>query len=58
MPSQYETKLQYRHLLPKTVITIPWRALCADLIGPYTLKVKYGTVIDFMDLTMIDPATI
>ncbi len=29
-------KLEYKHLPPKTVITIPWRALCVDLIGPYT----------------------
>jgi hypothetical protein len=28
-----------------------------DLIGPYTIKGKDGTVIDFMCLTMIDPAT-
>jgi hypothetical protein len=28
-----------------------------DLIGPYTLKGKDGTVIDFMCVTMIDPAT-
>ena len=26
-----------------------------DLIGPYTLKGKDGTEIDFMCLTMIDP---
>jgi hypothetical protein len=32
-------------------------ALCVDLIGPYTLKGKDGTTIDFMALTMIDPAT-
>jgi hypothetical protein len=50
-------KLKYGHLLSKIVITIPWRALCVDLIGPYTLKGKDGTVIDFMALTMIDPAT-
>ena len=28
-----------------------------DLIGPYTLECKDGTVIDFMCLTMIDPAS-
>jgi hypothetical protein len=50
-------KLQYRHLPPKTVITIPCKVLCVDLIGPYTLKGKDDTVIDFMALTMIDPAT-
>ncbi len=50
-------KLQYGHLPHKTVITIPWRALCANLIGPYTLKSKKSTVMDFMALTMINPAT-
>jgi hypothetical protein len=47
----------YGHLLPKTIIAVPCRALCVDLIDPYTLKGKDGTVIDFMALTMIDPAT-
>ena len=32
-------------------------SICVDLIGPYTLKGKDGTVIDFMCVTMIDPAT-
>jgi hypothetical protein len=31
--------------------------LCVDLIGPYTPKGKDGTIIDFMALTMFDPAT-
>ena len=39
------------------VITTPWRMLCVDLVGPYTLKGKDGSVIDFMALTMIDPAS-
>ncbi len=39
------------------VITTPWEALCVDLIGPYTLNGKDGSSIDFMCLTMIDPAT-
>jgi hypothetical protein len=33
------------------------RALCVDLIGPYTLKGKDGTIIDFVALTMINPTT-
>ncbi len=49
--------LKYGHLPSKIIITIPWWALCVDLIGPYTSKGKDGTVIDFMALTMIDPAT-
>jgi hypothetical protein len=36
----------------------PWKALCVGLIGPYTLKGKGGLSIDFMCLTMINPATI
>ena len=31
--------------------------LCVDLVGPYTLKGKDGLSIDFMCLTMINPAT-
>jgi hypothetical protein len=50
-------KLKYGHLPPKTIITVPWRVLCVDLIGLYTLKGKDGTIIDFMALTMINTAT-
>jgi hypothetical protein len=50
-------KLKYGHLPSKTVVTTPWRTLCFDLVGPYTLKGKDGSVIDFMALTMIDPAS-
>jgi hypothetical protein len=48
---------KYGHLPPKLVITTPWKGLCVDLIGPYTLKGKDGSSIDFMCLTMIDLAT-
>ena len=48
---------KYGHVPPKLVITTPWKALCVDLIGPYTLTGKDGSSIDFMCLTMIDPAT-
>jgi hypothetical protein len=48
---------KYRHLPPKLVITTPWNALCVDLIGSYTLKGQDGFSIDFMCLTMINPAT-
>jgi hypothetical protein len=48
---------KYGHLPPKLVIMTPWKALCVDLKGPYTLKDKDGLSIDFMCLTMINPAT-
>ncbi len=48
---------KYGHLPLKLVITTPWKALCVDLIGPYTLKGKDGSSIDFMCLTVIDPVT-
>ncbi len=48
---------KYGYVLPKLVITTPWRALCVDLIGPYTPKGKDGTSLAFICLTMIDPAT-
>ncbi len=49
--------LKYGHVPPKLVITTTWRALCVDLVGPYTLKGKDGSSIDFMCLTMINPTT-
>jgi len=45
------------HVPPKLVITTPWKALCVDLIGPYTLTGKDRSRIYFMCLTMIDPPT-
>ena len=48
---------KYGHVPPKLVIATPWEVLCVDLIGPYTLNGKDGSSIDFMCLTMIDPAT-
>jgi hypothetical protein len=48
---------RYGKLPTKLVTAItPWEAVCVDLIGPYTLHGKDGTEIDFMCLTMIDPA--
>jgi hypothetical protein len=49
--------LRYGHVPPPLVIKTPWRALCVDLVGPYTLKSKDSSSIDFMCFTMIDPAT-
>ena len=44
-------------MLPAKIIEkIPWRGVCVDLIGPYTLKPKDGTILDFICLTMVDPA--
>ena len=48
----------YGKLSTKLAIAKPWEALCVDLIGPYTLKAKAKTQIDFMCITMFDPATI
>ncbi len=48
---------KYGHVPPKLVIMTPWEALCVDLIGTYTLNGKDSPSIDFMCLTMIDPAT-
>ncbi len=39
------------------MISTPCEALCVDLVGPYTLKGKDGSSIDFMALTMINPAS-
>ena len=45
-------KLNYGHLPAKTVIRIPWEALCVDLIGPYTLKGKDDSQIDFIQMEL------
>ena len=50
-------KQKYGTLPAKQVITTPWTTLCGDLIAPYTLKGKDKSEIDFMCLTMIDPAS-
>ena len=42
---------------PTQIWQTSWEALCVDLIWPYTLKGKVKTQIDFMCITMIDPAT-
>ena len=48
---------KYGHLPAKLVTSTPWECLCVDLIGPYVIKGKDGSQIDFMALTMIDPAS-
>ena len=49
--------LKYGHLPCKIVISTPWEALCVNLVGPYTLKGLDGSAIDFMALSMSDPAS-
>ena len=49
--------LKYGKLPTKLATITPWEAVCVDLIGPYTLRGKDRTEIDFMCLTMIDPAS-
>ena len=54
---QVNKKRTHGPLPSKNVISTPWEALCVNLVGPYTLKGKDGSSIDFMALTMIDPAS-
>ncbi len=49
--------MKYGNIPTKLVIATPWECLFVDLIGPYTLKGKDRSQIDFMCLTMIDPAS-
>ena len=46
---------KYGHLPPRKVDDVPWKTVCCDLIGPYTIKGKDGSALDFMCLTMVDP---
>ncbi len=50
-------ELKYGKLPSKLIIMTPWEALSHNLVGQYTLKGKDGSQIDFMCLTMIDPAS-
>ncbi len=61
-------KKKYAHLPEKEADAIPWKTLCTDLIGPYTICypakkdkngniIKESTEITLHCLTMIDPCT-
>ena len=50
-------KLRYGHIPPKIDTIHPWKQVSVDLIGPYTIRAKDRTKLDFICLTMIDPAT-
>ncbi len=57
LPNIQETQQEVWSCTTKDGHNNTWRALCVDLIGPYTLKGRNdGKSIDFMCLTMIDPA--
>jgi transposase InsO family protein len=46
----------YGHLGARDVDGTPWREVCVDLIGPWTVQV-HGRVYEFDALTSIDPVT-
>ena len=50
-------KRKYGHVPSKIADQVPWQKVCVDLIGPYTIKGRDGKIMDFMCLTMIDPAS-
>ena len=50
-------KRKYGYLVPKIAVLDPWDQVCVNLIVPYTIKAKDKTIMDFMCLTIIDPAT-
>ena len=33
-------KLKYGHIPPKNAAICPWKQVCVDLIGPYTVQAK------------------
>ena len=49
-------KKKYGHLPMKDVEFHPWKSLCVDLIGPYTVRTKKG-IQSLHAMTMFDPAT-
>ena len=57
MPEGQTSQTEIWKIPARIAETVPWRTVCTDLIGPYTIQAKDGTILDFMCLTMIDPAT-
>ena len=53
----HDTSTSIGELPTQLVIANPLETLCVDLIGQCTLKGKDGIEINFMCLTMIDPAS-
>ena len=49
-------KKKYGHLPVKDIESHPWRILCVDLVGPYTVRTNKGTQ-SLHAMTMFDPAT-
>ena len=45
------------HLAPCTVRAAPWEQVDVDLIGPWTVPLKRGSLFEFMVLTCIDCVT-
>ena len=50
-------KRKYGHLAAKEAVITPWQTVCVDLVGPYTIKGEDRSCVEFMCMTMIDPAT-
>ena len=48
---------KYGHLPEKEAEATPWKKLCVDLIGPYTIERKGHKPLTLWCVTMIDPAT-
>ncbi len=57
MPSQQRTSTKIWPPVIQNSNKHPVEALCVDLLGHFILKGKDGSAVDFMALTMIDPAS-
>ena len=58
MPKGQEPQAEIRTYPAQNCYHLPLETgVCVDLVGPYTGKAKDGTKLDFMCLTIIDPAT-
>jgi hypothetical protein len=50
------SRKKYGHTVPRSVHDTPWKTVCIDLIGPYTVRTKAGT-LTLQAMTMVDPST-
>ena len=51
------SKYRYGKVPRKIAVVVPWQVLCVDCIGPYTIEDADGNLVEFMCVTMVDPAT-
>lgn len=48
---------KYAHLPVRDIESEPWRTVCVDLVGPYSVTTPGGNTFSLLAMTMCDPCT-